>query len=297
MKRFVTIGRFSGRSIAAVIGVCLSLGAPAACFAAQLPARPARVGTAPATCVQLTDRVLERTGYSAALRSAAEISRIEFQSGLARIPNLSDAEKSRMNAAFAHAFDPARLHSRVRSQLIARCDAPTYQSVLAELASPLGRRMRRLEDASGTKAGAQALRAYFDQMRQHPPSRERVELIERLETSQHEVEFLENLLMVMSRETAAGFGKPAPSETDIQASMQNHLPMIKQMILMRGLGVYRDAPDKDLVGYTAMWLSPSFQRFNRILAGAFDAAFGAGVREAAQAVRGFLKRDGREPSQ
>ena len=78
--------------------------------------------------------------------------------------------------------------------------------------------------------------------------------------------------------------------------MQNYLPMAKQMILMRGLGVYRDAPDRDLVGYTAMWLSPSFQRFNRILAESFDAAFGTGVREAAQAVRPFLKRDGGESS-
>lgn len=296
MKRFVRIARFSGRSIAAVIGMCLSLGAPAACLAVQLPAPRARAAEARATCGQLTDRLLERTGYSAALRGAAEISRMEFQSGLARISNLSDAERSRANAAFARAFDPARLRSSVRSHLVARCDVPTYQAVLAELASPLGRRMRRLEDASGMKEGAESLRAYFDRMREHPPSQERVELIERLETSQHEMDFLENLLTVMARETAAGFGTPAPSDTDIRASMQNYLPMMKQMILMRGLGVYRDAPDKDLVGYTAMWLSPSFQRFNRILAGAFDAAFGAGVREAAQAVRGFLKRDGRKPS-
>jgi hypothetical protein len=296
LKRFVTIARFSGRSIAAVIGVCLSLGVPAACLGAQLPAPRARAAEAPATCAQLTDRLLDTTGYSAALRGATKISQMEFQSGLEGISNLSDAERSKVDAAFARAFDPARLRANVRSHLVARCDAPTYQAVLAELASPLARRMRMLEDASGTKAGAEALRAYFDQMREHPPSQERVELIERLETSRHEVDFLENLMMVMARETAAGFGEPAPSDTDIRASMQNYMPMAKQMILMRGLGVYRDARDKDLVRYTAMWLSPSFQRFSRTLAGAFDAAFGTGVREAAQAVRPFLKRDGGESS-
>jgi hypothetical protein len=87
-----------------------------------------------------------------------------------------------------------------------------------------------------------------------------------------------------------------PSDTDLRASLQAALPMAKQMILLRELGVYRDAPDKDLVRYTALWLSPAFQRFNRILGESFDAAFGSGVREAAQAVRPFLKRAGPEPA-
>ena len=298
--RFATIGGFSGRGMAAVVGACVMLWTPGARVAAQEKRAPRaqaeRAGSAPNTCEELADRLLARTGYSDALRGATEISRMEFQTGLETIPNLSDAERSQVNAAFAHAFDPVRLRSSVRARLISRCDAPTYKEVLASLASPLALRMRRMEDASGTKAGADALRAYYDQMRQHPPSDERVELMKRLETSRHEMEFLENLLMVMQREIAAGFGEPAPSDTDMRASMETALPMAQQMILMRELGVYRDAPDKDLVQYTAMWLSPAFQRFNRILGESFDAAFGAGVREAAQAVRPFLKRAGTGPA-
>jgi hypothetical protein len=286
--------------MAVVAGACMVLCVPVARVAAQT--RPVsrvnspRSAAAPASCGELADRLLAKTGYSDALRGATQISRMEFQSGLAEIPNLTDAERSQVNAAFARAFDPVRLRSIVRSHLISRCDAPAYRAVLVSLASPLAIKMRRMEDASGTKAGADALRAYYDQMREHPPSDERVELMERLESSRHEMEFLQNLLMVMARETAAGFGDPAPSDTDIRASMQAVLPMAKQTILLRELGVYRDAPDKDLVQYTAMWLSPAFQRFNRILGESFDAAFGTGVREAAQAVRPFLKRAGPDPA-
>ncbi len=286
--------------MAVFAGACMALCVPVARVAAQTRPAPRvnalRAAEAPASCEELADQLLAKTGYSDALRGATEISRMEFQTGMAQIPNLSDAERGQVNAAFARAFDPARLRSSVRSHLISRCDAPTYQVVLASLASPLAMKMRRMEDASGTKAGADALRAYYDQMREHPPSDERVELMERLESGRHEMEFLQNLLMVMARETAAGFGDPAPSDTDIRASMQTALPMAKQMILLRELGVYRDAPDKDLVQYTAMWLSPAFQRFNRILGESFDAAFGTGVREAAQAVRPFLKRAGPDPA-
>jgi hypothetical protein len=259
------------------------------------PANAAQAVAAPTRCEKLTDRLLAKTGYSDALRGATQISRMEFQTGLSEIPNLNDADRSQANAAFARAFDPERLRSSVRSYLISKCDAATYEAVLASLSSPLALRMRRLEDASGTKAGAEALRAYYDQMRQNPPSEERVELMERLEKSRHEMEFLQNLLLVMARQTAAGFGQPLPSDTDLRASMQSALPMAKQMILMRELGVYRGAPDKDLVQYTAMWLSPAFQRFTRTMGESFDAAFGTGVREAAQAVRPFLKRAASKP--
>lgn len=281
----------------AVIGVCLGLGAPAARAAAQTKQTSRAQGGAPTSCEQLAARILRQTGYSDALRGATKISRAEFQTGLAGIPNLSDAERDSAKAAFARAFDPDRLRSSVLSHLIARCDAPTYRAVLSGLASPLARRMRRIEDAAGTKAGADALRAYLDGMSEHPPSPERVELIERLETSRHEMEFFENLLTVMARETAVGSGQPVPSNVDIRESIEGSLPMAKQVILMRELGVYRTAPDKDLVAYTALWLSPSFQRFNRILAESFDAALGTGVREAAQAVRPFLKRARQKPAQ
>ena len=234
---------------------------PAARAAARVrPVEHANTGqvvAAPTRCEKLTDRLLAKTGYSDALRGATQISRMEFQTGLSEIPNLNDADRSQANAAFARAFNPERLRSSVRTYLISKCDAATYEAVLASLSSPLALRMRRLEDASGTKAGAEALRAYYDQMRQNPPSEERVELMERLEKSRHEMEFLQNL--------------------------------------MRELGVYRDAPDKDLVQYTAMWLSPAFQRFTRTLGESFDAAFGTGVREAAQAVRPFLKRPAPKP--
>lgn len=295
--RIASIEGFSGRRMAAMIGMCTGLWAPGACLAAQRrPLGPAPSASASASCGQLADRLLETTGYGAALRGATEISRAEFQTGLAEIPNLSDADRSRVNAAFARAFDAASLRKKVREHLVARCDVATYQAVLAALASPLARRMKRIEDAAGTKAGAEALRNYFDAMRNHPPSQERVDLIEGLERSRHEVEFLESLLTVMARETATGFGAPLPSDADIQESMQAYLPMAKQMILMRELGVYRDAPDKDLVHYTAMWLSPAFQRFESILAASFDAALGSGVREAAQAVRPFLKRSTAPPA-
>jgi hypothetical protein len=287
--------------MAAVAGACLAMCLPvmARVSARQEPgprANAGRAAAAPARCDELAERLLAKTGYSDALRGATRISRMEFQTGLSEIPNLSDAERGQAEAAFARAFDPARLRASVRSHLVSRCDVPTYQAVLASLASPLALRMRRLEDASGTKAGAEALRAYYEQMHDNPPSQDRVELLERLEASRHEIEFLQNLLMVMARETAAGFGEPMPSDTDLRASLQAALPMAKQMILLRELGVYRDAPDKDLVQYTALWLSPAFQRFNRILGESFDAAFGSGVREAAQAVRPFLKRAGPEPA-
>lgn len=241
-----------------------------------------------AGCGQLADRLLTDTGYSNALRGATQISRIQFQSGLATIPDLTKTEKQRIEAAFGRAFDPDRLRASVRSHLVSSCDVATYNAVLSALASPLGQRMRRIEDQAGTAAGAAALRQYFHQLNAHPPAPERVALIQRLETNRHELEFLESLLFVMARQTAAGFGNRPPSDEDIRESMQVYLPMAKRMILLRGLGVYRDAPDRDLEAYSAMWKTAPFQKFNRILGKSFEVALGSGVRQAAQAVRPYL---------
>lgn len=251
---------------------------------ATQPPRPAPVSN----CAQLANRLLDATGYSNTLRSVTHISRRQFQNGLAGFPNLTAAQKRQVNAAFSRAFDPVRLRARVRARLVSRCDVATYNAVLTALASPLAQRMHRIEVDAGTPAGSQALRRYFDQIRSHPPSDARVALIERLETSRQEPQLLVNLFTVLARETAVGFHTPPPSDADIHQSMQQYLPFASRMILLQGLAVYRNAPDHDLIRYSAMWQSAPFQRFNAILSESFVAAFGAGVREAAQAVRPFL---------
>lgn len=280
---------FSAGIVPAAIGLAAALGLFASsALAQQRPVSHAPTPAAEARCGRLADRLLTATGSSEVLRGATQISRLQFQNGLANIPNLTDAEKQQINAAFGRAFDPDRLSASVRSHLISRCDVPTYSAVLSALASPVAQKMRQIEGEAATPAGSAALRQYFDGLRAHPPSSERVALVQRLEASRHEVRFLENLLVVMARETAAGFGTPSPSDRDLRDSMENYLPMMKRMMLLRELGVYRDAPDQDLAQYSAMWESAPFQRFNRILGASFVAALGSGVRQAAQAVRPFL---------
>lgn len=289
MNHFAWTARLLGR-IARLTLVCLAVGGVVSSVGAQprQVERKAPLHAKPTACRQLADRLLAVTGSSQALSGAAQISRAQFQNGLETVPNLTEAEKSKLNAAFVRAFDPDRLRARVRSQLVARCDVETYNAVLSALASPLGKKMRELEAQAGTPAGAEALRQYFDRIQAHPPAPERVALIQNLETSRHELELLEQLLSVMARQTAAGFGTPPPTDKDISASLALYLPMAKRMLLIRGLAVYRDSPDGDLVQYSDMWQSAPFQRFNRILGQSFQAALGAGVREAAQAIRPFL---------
>jgi hypothetical protein len=259
--------------------------------ARQKAATPATQSPRPApasNCGQLADRLLSATGYSNTLRSVTQIWRRQFQNGLAGFPNLTEAQKRQVDDAFSHAFDPVRLRARVRARLVSRCDVATYNAVLTALASPLAQRMHRIEAEAGTPAGSQALRRYFDQIRTHPPSNARVALVERLEMSRQEPQLLVNLLTAMARETAIGFHTPPPSDADVHQSMQQYLPFASRMILLQGLAVYRNAPDRDLIRYSAMWQSAPFQRFNAILSQSFVAAFGRGVREAAQAVRPFL---------
>jgi hypothetical protein len=290
VKNLGSTYRLLARFAPMAIGLVAMIGL---CFGSVLGQQSPIPHTAPtsakaAGCGQLADRLLTDTGYSNALRGVTRISRIQFQSGLARIPNLTKAEKQQIEAAFGRAFDADRLRASVRSHLVSRCDIATYNAVLSALASPLGQRMRRIEDRAGTAAGAAALRQYFYQLHAHPPAPERVALIQRLESNRHELEFLENLLFVMARETALGFGNRPPSDVDIRESMQIYLPMAKRMILLRGLGVYRDAPDQDLAAYSAMWKTAPFQKFNRILGKSFEVALGSGVRQAAQAVRPYM---------
>lgn len=292
MKSFAACRSFSTSIVPRVVvlsSAILLLAGPVA--ARQKPGSPATQPPRPAqaaNCGQLADRLLAATGYSDTLNSVTRISHRQFQNGLAGFPNLTEAQKHQVNAAFGRAFDPVRLRARVRARLVSRCDVATYDAVLTALASPLAQRMRRIEAEAATPTGSQALRRYFDRIRNHPPSDGRVELIQRLEMSRQEPQLLVSLFTVMTRETAVGFHKPPPTDADIRNSMEEYLPFAKQMMLLRGLAVYRNAPDRDLIRYSAMWQSAPFQRFNAILGQSFVAAFGAGVREAAQAVRPFL---------
>lgn len=279
------------------MAIGLVAGVPVCAGPISAQQRPIPHTAAPASnaveCGKLADRLLIETGYSSALNGATQISRMEFQSGLASIPNLTETDKKRIEAAFGHALDPVRLRASVRSHLVSRCDVATYSAVLSALATPLGQRMRRIENAAGTPAGSAALRQYFDQLNAHPPTEQRIAVVKRLETSRHDAQFLENLLFVIFRQTAVGFGNRPPSDAEIRDSLETYMPMAQRMILLRELAVYRDVPDGDVAQYAAMWESAPFQRFNRILAASFEAAFGEGVRQAAQAVRPFL---GKAPS-
>ncbi len=289
MKRFAVSG-ISTRVVPLVVS-CLGLVflCAGSVSARQLPVRRTASPVAKAeVCGHLADRLLSAIGYADSLNGATQISRMEFQSGLDTIPNLTAGERKQVSDAFGRAFDSARLQASVRAHLVLRCDEGTYNAVLSSLASPLAQRMRRIEVQAGSPEGAAALRQYFDHIRLHPPSNERMAVVGRLADSRHELQFLERLLLVTAREIAVGFGNPPPSQAEIRDAMQTYLPMAQRMILIRELGVYRDVPDRDLSRYAAMWESGPFQRFSRILEESSAAAFGSGVREAAQAVRPFL---------
>jgi hypothetical protein len=260
------------------------------------PAAPVEVNHTRAACQQQSGRLLDISGYGDALRGATAISRLQFQNGLAAIPGLSNAQRTQVVGAFARAFDPNRLRVRIRANLVSRCDPATYQAVLTGLGSPLGRRMRAWEVAAGTPEGARAVQSYLSHSAEQPPTPDRLALIQKLETSRHELDFLQGLLVVMAKEAAIGFGSTPPSDADIGRSLELNLPMAEKIILLREAAVYRHAPDQDLAQYASLWSSAPFQRFSRILAASFDAAFGTSVREAAQAVRPLIVAHGAGPA-
>lgn len=290
MKRFRYKPGFTVHGVSLVAGCMAAMLFSAGTVSAQQrpTRRAARTVGNVEVCAHLADRLLSATGFTDSLNGAMQISRMQFQTGLNGIHDLTEAERKQINQGFGRAFDPARLRASVRAHLVLRCDEGTYKSVLRSLGSPLAQKMHRLEEQAGTAAGAAALKRYFDKMSLNPPSSERMAAVRRLAKSRHELQFLQRLLFVTAREIAVGFGNPPPSRAKVRDAMQTYLPMANRMILIRELAVYRDVPDRDLYRYAAMWESAPFQRFDSILAESSVAAFGSGVREAAQAVRPFL---------
>ncbi len=279
----------------AVAALGISLGAQARPEHRKAVA-PATVNGTRAVCRGMAGRLLDISGYGDALRGATAISRLQFQNGLAAIPGLNNAQRSQVAGAFARAFDPDRLRLRIRANLVARCDPVAYRAVLTGLSSPLGRRMRAWQAAAGTPEGARAIQLYLRQSAAQPPSPGRLALIQKLEASRHEFDFLQGLLVVMAREAAIGFGSTPPSDANIRRSLELNLPMAEKVVLLREAAVYRQAPDQDLVRYASLWSSAPFERFSGILAASFDAAFGTSVREAAQAVRPLIVAHGASPA-
>lgn len=289
-------GNVSGRAVPLLAGCLAAVLLSAGSLSAQQRRQVPPAGNA-AVCGHLADQLLTATGYADSLKGATEISRIEFQLGLDSISHLTAADRKQIEEAFGRAFDPVRLRASIRAHMIQHCDQGTYNAVLYSLSSPLAQKMHQIEVQAGTAAGIVALRRYFDQISQHPPSAERMAVVKRLVASRHQLQFLERLLFVTAREIAVGFGNPPPSGANVRDAMRTYLPMADRMLLMRELGVYHDVPDRDLSRYAAMWESAPFQRFNRILTESSAAAFGSRVREAAQAVRPFLGKapDGQKP--
>ena len=259
------------------------------------PVAPAAVNGRRAVCREMAGRLLDVSGYGDALRGATKISQLQFQNGLAAIPDLTDAQRNKVAGAFARAFDPDRLRLRIRANLVARCDPAAYRAVLTGLGSPLGRRMRAWQVEAGTPKGVRAIQLYLRQSETQPLSPDRLALIQKLETSRHEFDFLQGLLVVMAREAAIGFGSTPPSDANIRRSLALNLPMAEKVVLLREAAIYRQASDQDLVRYASLWDSGPFERFSGILAASFDAAFGTSVREAAQAVRPLIVAHGAGP--
>jgi len=176
-------------------------------------------------------------------------------------PNLTIAQTAEMRSIVAKNFTSTALRSEVKAKLLERCEPATMQSVVASLNTPLAQKMRGLEARTQTREAQIARQLYMGNLDMSPPRAARLALVERLDKITGSSDFSVELVMGMSRSTAAVLGISATKQ-EVEALRPRMYANLHPVLIKSELFTYRGANDDELQGYIDLYSAPAMSRFN-----------------------------------
>lgn len=230
-------------------------------FAANIAPLLVAQGTAAGECSGMVARAFEAAGVNDEIRQIPAQIQSQFSTQLKNDSKMSDADKKKFEAAMTQAFLPEKIDRDLKQEFLEPCDAGMLRSVIAGLTNPLGDRMRKLEAFAESPAARQEGEAYAHTLSQHPPARERVALMLRMDASLGITKSTMDITLASARGIAVAFGGlPAEGAATLQSKQTSD--QMHGAVLVNLLFTYRDVSDQDLTSYIELYETPAFMSFN-----------------------------------
>jgi hypothetical protein len=183
---------------------------------------------------------------------------------------LPPAIRPKVLQAFEQAFDSAALEEEFLRSIRSHCQPKIFAVALEQLKTPLGTKMRGLEDFMLTPQGRSAFLSYARNMQQHPLTPQRESLLDGLESVLHTADFLADVNAEEVRAMYMAISGKSASDPEVQALREKMMPSMSQTVRANAVFTYRSASDEELAQYVTMLGGAEMRRFNTILESAIE---------------------------
>jgi hypothetical protein len=233
----------------------------------------------PATLAQ---RLVERSGLGAQLRSVPKSFEEQMERSFGRIP---DELRVVVTEAGREAFKPEPMAHEVANAVVRTLKPEAIQNALAWLDTEVGRRVT-LAEVHSSDGDVASRRQYAEQAKKDPPATRRQQLIGEIAATTSQVELGMNLLKAIVLGVAIGTDSMQPVENRagrlfVREHAENAFPKERLRAglhaMMPGIVAYnyRDVSDADLAAYIAFLRSADGKRYNDAMTAAYAEAMAA----------------------
>jgi hypothetical protein len=203
-----------------------------------------------ADCAALTHQALELSGFNQRIEylTTSLVSDAFLQQMQAK--NNSDEFTAVMKPVLEKEFSGSLLRKELQDRMAAHCDPEQMTQTVQRLQTPLVSRMLALEAATDTAEGQEKLRKYINIARTVPPTDDRMDAIDALDTSAGTSEFVTDFEIAMLRGMMTGAGAPPEVLAQIQARRKD-IKSQRQTYVQLGMNVtYHGVTRPELAQYT-----------------------------------------------
>jgi len=262
--------------------------------AGAFPPSVSRAVDAPAALQAVVQEVLQASGFSDQLKAIP----LQVQQQVEqRRHQLSPERAARVSQALTEAYQPEALEEAVATRFLQEADVERLQGLLAWLRSPLARTMTQLETHALTPEATAEIAQFLASLQGHPPSAERLALIERLSDTvgaaraswQVSVAVAEGVVRAVGAADAQAISQAAAAlRQELDQMRAESLELYESQAMMHFLYVYHPVSDQDLRDYIAFWASEPGQWFNRLSTQALVDALAQAAELAARQVNDVM---------
>jgi hypothetical protein len=191
----------------------------------------------------------------------AQIGALDRVVAASLVPNLQRvpaAQADVVRDAVLRAFSAPVIQQDVSARLAKANDPQQAAATLRWLRSPLGRRVTELETHASSAEGVQALEAFAQQLRSHPPDETRLALARALDQAIGQTDFAVEVSLASARAAMSALGAALPQEKrlepdKIEAAIEAQRQRLHQQLAMASLAstlfTYQNLSNAELESY------------------------------------------------
>lgn len=209
--------------------------------------------------------------------------------------NLSQDQVNTLKQVVTTNFAADRIRKDAVKQLTSDYDAARIDAVIAQLSSPLYRKITALEQQANSPEAASDLQEYVARLALHNPDPKRLELMKALDRASHSTKIAVSIELEIAKtmiRCAAAYsddGEPLPESRlkDIVARLKGTIThSVRNHILIWSLYAYRSLSRRELQDYIAIYENDDIRWFTRTSSRALiDALDHASTRSARDIAR------------